>query len=157
MTPYEYLKKKVVSVIKPSSLGGVGFFAVRDIEVGENVFEPWYGEDGLYHITQEELFTLPEDLQKNIRGAFYDRLFSFDENENIAPLKRDYGKLFFPLKNGFHWVYVYPGMFINSGLKNANVDTETTKYGKVIRTIKTGEEILGNYGAEFKSIPKNFI
>ena len=53
MTPLEYLQQKVVAILKPSSVEGVGFFAVRDIEIGESVFEPWMGESGIYSITQE--------------------------------------------------------------------------------------------------------
>jgi len=157
MSVIEYLKKHVNAIIKPSRISGVGFFAVRDIEVGEHIFEPWLGDDGIYSITQEELFTLPEELQENIRGAFYDRQFSFDYNGNIIKEKREYGKIFMPLKKGFHWVYIYPGMFINSGLKRANVDTESNKTITAVRKINKGEELLANYGSDFKSTPKNFI
>jgi hypothetical protein len=47
-------------------------------------------------------------------------------------------------------------MFINSGLSNANVDTEVYD-PYALRDIKKGEELLANYGAKFKFTPKNFI
>lgn len=40
MTAYEYLQKYVVSILKPSHVGGVGYFAVRDIKEGELIFNP---------------------------------------------------------------------------------------------------------------------
>ena len=64
MSPYEYLRNHVVSIIKPSPIGGVGLFAVRDIKEGESLFEVWPNESGIYHITHDELHTLPEDLKK---------------------------------------------------------------------------------------------
>ena len=64
MSVLEYLNNKVTAILKPSSLGGIGFFAVKDIKIGESVFEPWWGESGIYSITQDELFTLPIQLQR---------------------------------------------------------------------------------------------
>ena len=75
MTGYEYLKKNVVSILKPSFMGGIGYFAVRDIKKGELIFNPWYGESGVYSITQDELFTLPEELQKSIYETFDNKLY----------------------------------------------------------------------------------
>ena len=156
MSPIEYLQQKVVSIIKPSSVGGVGLFAVRDIEIGEFVFEPWMGESAIYSITQDELHTLPELLYQNIYETFDNKIGYIDKNNNKCFIEKEYGKLFFPLERGCHWMYVWPKMFINSGLKNANVNTDLIN-GLVIKKIKKGEELLGNYGAKLKTIPKNFI
>jgi SET domain-containing protein len=47
-------------------------------------------------------------------------------------------------------------MFINSGLQDANIDTEI--YNPVaMRDIRKGEELLANYGSKFTFKPKNFI
>ncbi len=155
MTAYEYLQKYVVSILKPSHISGVGYFAVRDIKKGEPIFEPWYGESGIYSITHEELFSLPDELRKSIYETFTNEFFYRDKNGNPYDIKKEYGKIFFPLEKGFHWIYIWP-MFINSGLDNANVDTEI--YNPVaIRDIKKGEELLANYGSKFKFKPKNFI
>lgn len=156
MTAYEYLQKYVVSILKPSHLGGVGYFAVRDIKRGELIFNPWYGESGIYSITQEELHSLPEDLQKSIYETFDNKIYYLDKEGNECKVDKELGKIFILLEKGFHWLYIYPPMFINSGLSNANVDTEL--YNPVaLRNIKKGEELLANYGSKFKFKPKNFI
>ena len=156
MTGYEYLKKYVVSTLKPSFVGGIGYFAVKDIKKGELIFNPWYGESGVYSITQDELFTLPEELQKSIYETFDNKLYYLDKEGKEIKVKKELGKIFFLLEKGFHWLYIYPAMFINSGLGDANVDTEI--YNPIaLRDIKKGEELLANYGAKFKFTPKNFI
>ncbi len=156
MTAYEYLKKHVVSILKPSHVGGVGYFAVRDIKKGELIFNPWYGESGVHSITHEELSSLPEDLQKSIYETFDNKIFYLDKDGNEQMVEKEYGKIFILLEKGYHWLYIYPAMFINSGLQNANVDT--ANYNPVAtRDIKKGEELLANYGSKFKFKPKNFI
>ena len=157
MTALEYLNQKVVGILKPSNLGGVGFFAVRDLEIGEIVFEPWLGDSGIYSITQEELFTLPPILQKNIYETFNNKITYIDDYGNEQYVPKEYGKLFFPLKKGCHWIYTWPKMFMNSGLKNGNVNSNDHTLPMVVKKIKEGDEILGNYGSQFKSKPKNFI
>ena len=156
MLPIEYLNNKVSAILKPSSIEGIGFFAVRDIEIGEFVFEPWSGESGIYSITQDELHTLPDPLCKNIYETFDNKMFYQDKEGTNCQIDKEYGKLFFPLEKGLHWIYVWPRMFINSGLNRANVDTNTLP-GTVIKRIRQGEELLGNYGTQFKTLPKNFI
>jgi SET domain-containing protein len=47
-------------------------------------------------------------------------------------------------------------MYINSGFHNSNVDIKSIN-PIAIRPIKKGEEILGDYGSNFKTPPKNFI
>lgn len=156
MTAYEYLQKYVVSILKPSHIGGVGYFAVRDIKKGDLIFNPWYGESGVYSITHDELFLLPEDLQKSIYETFDNKIYYLDKDGKECKVDKELGKIFILLEKGFHWLYIYPAMFINSDLSNANVDTEL--YNPVaIRDIKKGEELLANYGSKFKFKPKNFI
>lgn len=157
MTAYEYLKEHVVSIIKPSHIGGVGFFAVRDIKKGEEIFTNWNEESGIYYITHSELFLLPDDLQKSIYETFDNKMFYIDKNGVETEIQKEYGKIFFPLERGYHWVYIYPKMFINSGLQNANVNTINYINPIAIRDIKKGEELLANYGSQFKTTPKNFI
>lgn len=156
MTPLEYLQQKVIAILKPSSIEGVGFFAVRDMEIGEFVFEPWEGESGIYSITQEELFTLPNQLQKNIYETFYNKMGYVDDEGIVQYVPKEYGKIFFPLTRGYHWLYIFPKMFMNSGLNNSNVKIHV-RFGVVTKKIKEGEEILGSYGSQFRTIPKNFI
>lgn len=157
MSVLEYLNNKVTAILKPSSLGGIGFFAVKDIKIGESVFEPWWGESGIYSITQDELFTLPIQLQRNLYETFHHKLDYIDRDGNEQSIPKEYGKLFFPLKRGYHWIYLWPKMFMNSGLKNGNVNSNDNIIPIVVKKIKEGDEILGNYGSQFKTIPKNFL
>ena len=157
MTPLAYLQQKVVTILKPSSTEGVGFFAIRDIEIGEPVFEPWWGDSGVYSITQDELFTLPSQLQKNLYETFDNKMGYVDKHGNEQYVPKEYGKIFFPLEQGYHWIYLWPKMFMNSGLNKSNVNSNNNIIPIATRKIKEGEEILGNYGSQFKTKPKNFI
>ena len=157
MIPLEYLQQKVVSILKPSSIEGVGFFAIRNIEIGESVFEPWWGDSGIYSITHDELFTLPNQLQKILYETFDNKIAYVDKNGDEQYVSTEYGKIFCPLEHGYHWIYLWPKMFMNSGLNKSNVDSNSNIIPIATRKIKEGEEILGNYGSQFKITPKNFI
>jgi hypothetical protein len=58
--------------LQPSSIHGIGVFAVRDIPRRKNPFltMPRYAEPGLVRITDSELRTLPPDLSATIRALF---------------------------------------------------------------------------------------
>jgi hypothetical protein len=157
MDVIEYIQKHVVSIIKPSPINGVGFFAIRDINEGEHIFTPWGGESGIYSITQEELFTLPQELQTNIYGIFDNKLFFTNKDGIQQHIEKEYGKLFFPLERGYHWQYIWPKMFMNSGLTNANTICVDSNNSISIKKIKKGEELLAGYGVTHKFKPKNFI
>jgi hypothetical protein len=157
MTPFEYIKNCVVSILKPSRIHGVGFFAIRDIELGESIFDPWFGESGIYHITHDELTHLPEELQQMIIETFDNQMYYIDKKNQEQYVGKEYGKIFFPLEKGYHWIYIWPKTFINSGLDKANVDTINHINPVSKRKIFRGEELLANYGSEFKTTPKNFI
>lgn len=157
MTPIHYLSEKVSCVLNTSSLGGVGFFAVRDIQVGEVMFQPWEGPSGVYFITHEELFTLPDILQKSIFETFSNKISFINKEGYEINIPKEYGKLFFPLEKGYHWIYIWPKMFMNSGLKNGNVNSNDYTLPIVVKKILKGQEILGNYGSQFNFLPKNFL
>lgn len=157
MSPFEYLQNHVVSIIKPSHVSGVGFFAIRDIEEGDSIFEPWFGETGVYSITHEELFKLPEELRMYMYDTFTYTFYYTNENGEEISVIDDYGKILFPLQKGNHWVFTFPKLFINSGLDKSNVDTNGKINPLASRKIKKGEELLGNYGTSFTTKPKNFI
>ena len=157
MSPFEYLQNHVVSIIKPSRISGVGFFAIRDIEEGESVFEPWFGETGVYSITHNELFKLPEELQRYIYETFTNKFYYTDVNGKEVSVIDEYGKILFPLQRGNHWVFIFQKLFINSGLHKFNVDTNGKVNPIATKKIKKGEELLGNYGSTFTTKPKNFI
>ncbi len=157
MTAFEYLNKYVTSILKPSRINGVGFFAIRDIEEGESIFEPWKGESGIYSVTNDELLLLPDELQKNVYETFDNKIYYLDKNGVDKKVGKEYGKIFFPLECGFHWIYIWPKMFINSGLEKSNVDTMNHIIPIATKRIRRGDELLANYGSNFKFKPKNFI
>lgn len=156
MSVVSYLLNNVNCILKPSSIHGVGFFAIRDIEIGEYVFTPWLGDTDIYHITQDELQTLPTELQSNILNTFSNCINYLDTKGIQHSIPKDYTKIFFPLTNSCYWMYAYPRMYINSGFHNSNVDIKSIN-PIAIRPIKKGEEILGDYGSDYKTLPKNFI
>lgn len=157
MEVLEYLSDKVLGILKPSRLGGVGFFAVRDIQIGEVIFQPWLGDSGIYSISLDDLKHLPTPLSKSIYETFHNKLYYTDKEGNEQLVPKEYGKLFFPLEKGYHWIYIWPKMFLNSGLSQGNVNSNDYTLPIVTKFIKEGEEILGNYGSQFKSTPKNFL
>jgi hypothetical protein len=157
MSPFEYLQNHVVSILKPSRISGVGFFAVRDIEEGTQLFTPWYGESGVYSITHDELFQLSDDLQNHLRSIFDNNMLYTNKNGVEEIVEKEYGKIFFILENGYHWQSIWPKMYMNSGLHKANTRCINNNNSITIRKIKKGEELLASYGTQHKFIPKNFI
>lgn len=157
MSPFEYLEKYVVSIIKPSSIGGVGMFAVRDIKEGEPIFEVWPHESGIYSITHDELHKLPEDLKNHIYVTFSNHMVYHNKLGVKTRIQKEYDKIFFPLEFGCHWVYIWPKTWMNSGLNKANTHCVSSNNSVAKRDIKRGEELLAEYGKEFKTIPRNFI
>ena len=70
MTPFEYISNKVYTKLKPSKIQGIGVFAVKDIPMNTNPFEPWDGDTGLYPISEIELLSLPNELYSHIKDIF---------------------------------------------------------------------------------------
>lgn len=157
MTAIEYLLQEVKCILKPSRINGVGFIAVRDIEIGEVMFKPWLEESGIYSITHDELFSLPQELQDNIYETFHHKISYINKEGIEISIPKEYGRIFFPLEKGCHWIYVWPKMFMNSGLDRGNVNSNDYTLPVVIRKIRRGDEVLGNYGSQFRTKPKNFI
>lgn len=138
MSPFEYVKNKVLVKVKPSSYNGVGVFALKDIPSNTPMFEPWEGETGTYELTEQEVNSLPLEIKEHIKDIF---LFhpDFPNNTNVT----------IDLFKNCHWIFTTPYYFVNSGFidgYNMDKDTLTT-----IRDIKKGEEILSNYGRYEKS------
>lgn len=143
MTPFEYISTKVFVRIKPSKIQGVGVFAIRDISEGINPFEVWTGDTGSYPIKESELETLPKELYTHIKDIF---LYSPEFPNNTDT--------YVELTNSCHWIYTTPYYFVNSNLKNFNIDKNSMLTNRLIHN---GEEILGNYGRYERFIEKSFI
>jgi len=146
MNAFDYIKNHVFVKLKPSRIAGVGVFAVKDIPNDTLVFKDWEGETGIYPISQNEINLLDEDLQTHLLDLFqYSNNFPSDTNLYVRLIK------------GFHWIYTNPYLFVNSGLKEkkSNLDKDT---GKSIKFIRSGEELLSNYGRNDRfNLVKNTI
>lgn len=123
-----HLINNIKTEVKPSLIQGVGVFAIRDIEEGEQVFPKWEGETGIYIIPTEVLSEIPKSIID-----LMDRYFINYENE--FKLIR--------LFNGFNFIS-HTISFCNSAYpirENENMNTK----GIALRNIKAGEEILEWY------------
>lgn len=133
MTPYEYIKNYVNVKISPSSIHGVGIFAMRDIEVGEDIFVNWEEESGIYYLTESEINSFNDTIKLH--------LYNMCEHTSL-----DGKSLFkFCLNQHCHWIFKSPLHWVNSNYENMlpNIDKTTLK---CIRKIKEGDELLSKYG-----------
>jgi hypothetical protein len=140
VNPYDYICKHVNVKLLPSKIHGVGVFAIRDIEEGEDLFVNWKGESGEYYITETELNSLNEE----IRSHLY-QMFGF---------KRSKDEWLFQviLNKDCHWIFKTPQHWVNSCSyeQEPNINLDILK---AIKRIKSGEELLSKYGKyeKFKS------
>jgi hypothetical protein len=144
MEAYNYIKNCVFVKLKPSNISGVGLFAMKEIPENTPLFEVWTGESGYYPITQKQLETLDSEVSNHIRDIF---ILSED-----FPNDTD---IYVRLTKGFHWIFIEPYLFINSGYyqKKSNVDKDTMKS---LRLIKKGEELLSNY-ERYEKLVKSLV
>ena len=63
MDVIEYLQHCIKTDIRPSQIHGIGTFALRDIEVGETLFELWEGDTKIYTIEKHEFEKLPNHIK----------------------------------------------------------------------------------------------
>jgi hypothetical protein len=144
MDAYNYIKNCVFVKLKPSNISGVGLFAIKDIPENTLLFEIWQGDSGYYPITQKQLESLDQEVSSHIKDIF---ILSED-----FPNDTD---IYVKLTKGFHWIFIEPYLFINSGFyqKKSNVDKDTMKSSKFI---KNGEELLSNY-ERYEKFKKSLI
>jgi SET domain-containing protein len=124
----KHLSKNIKTKIGVSAIDGVGVFAIRDINAGENVFPIWEGESFMYVIPNEKLSDIPNEVLELL-----DMYFINDEC-------------------GFKIIRLFKGMnflfhgtsYCNSAWPNKK-DTNIDITGFAIRDIKAGEEILEWY------------
>lgn len=123
-----HLSKNIKTKLSPSLIHGLGVFAIRDIEKGENLFPKWEYETGVYIIPNERLNEIPNEVIQLLDMYFI--------NEEC----------------GFKLLRLFKGLnFINHSIsycnsaypnkENINIDTN----GIALRDIKAGEEILEWY------------
>lgn len=140
MLSIDYIKKYVNVKLQPSNINGVGVFALKDINDGEEIFVPWKEKTDIYYITTDDLETLDINVKQHILDMYeYQKI-----NEKwMIPIYLNYG---------CHWIFKTPLHWVNSCANNEtpNIDRE-----KLItnRKIFAGEELLTKYGKfdRFKS------
>lgn len=133
MSVYDYIKNNVNVKISPSKISGVGVFALRDIEIGEDLFVEWKGESCGYEITQSELDT----FEPSVRAHIYD-MFQYNKIDGIWQFK-----VF--LEKDCYWIFKTPTHWINSCSWDSDPNVDLVNL-KSIKTIKAGTELLTKYG-----------
>jgi hypothetical protein len=128
-----HLKHNIKTKVGVSQIHGVGVFAIRDIEKGENVFPIWEWESGIYIIPNNRLEEIPNEVLELL-----DMYFINDEC-------------------GYKIIRLFKGLnFISNAYSfcNSAYDTQLvrniTNDGISIRNILKFEEILEMYTENIK-------
>ena len=131
MNTYDYLSNHIITDIAPSPIHGIGTFALRDLEVGETLFNIWNGDSRIYTLDKDEF----ENLPKYVKGMVFKSYLNRDE----------YPVVWLRLFKDCYWNLANPIVYTNTTEDKGNFDTVTKT---VIKPIKAGEEILGTYKLE---------
>lgn len=123
-----HLSKNVKTKIDVSSIDGVGVFAIRDINEGEQVFPLWTESGGLYYIPNDRLNSIPSEVLNLIDKYF----ITMGGDTKII-------KLF----KGMNFTFDGLG-YCNSAWPNKE-NINISNKGIALRDIKEGEEILEWY------------
>ena len=124
----KHLSTNIKTKIGVSSIHGVGVFAIKDINAGENVFPIWEGESFMYIIPNERLSDIPNAVLELLDMYF---------------INDDLGFKIIRLFKGMNFLF-HGTSFCNSAYpskENTNVDI----MGIALRDISAGEEILEWY------------
>ncbi len=123
-----HLCKNVKTELRVSNVDGIGVFAIRDINEGEQVFPNWNENGGWYYIPNDKLELIPNEVVKLLDKYF----ITLGGDMKII-------KLF----KGMN--FVFDGLsFCNSAYPNKE-NINITNKGIALRDIKAGEEILEWY------------
>jgi len=131
MEVLDYLKNCVKTDIAPSTIHGIGTFALVDIEAGEPIFDLWDGESRVYTISKEEFEELPKHSKRMILKSYENR--------------PDYPVVWFRLFNGCYFNLANPLVYTNTAGREGNFDSVKKI---ALKPIKAGEELLGTYNLE---------
>ena len=131
MSVYDYLSNNIKTYIKPSPIHGIGTFALRDLEIGESIFDVWKGESRIYTMEKSDFENLPKYVRELVLKSYLN--------------KPEYPVMWFRLFNDCYFDLANPIVYTNTAGKDGNFDSVTKK---VIKPIKAGEEILGTYKLE---------
>jgi len=128
MKPFTYLNECLKTDIAPSPTHGIGTFALRDLEVGEDVFIRWGGETKSYIVSEDEFNILPDSSKFLILKSYENR--------------KEYPFIWFRLFKDSYFNLSNPWAYVNTKEEDGNVDSVTKK---IIKPIKQGEELFGTY------------
>jgi|TARA_R110000796_G_scaffold169388_2_gene286246 hypothetical protein len=130
METFKYLNNCIKTDIAPSQIHGIGTFALRDIKIGESLFEKWDGETTNYTLTHSEFEKLPIYVKRIILKSY--------ENK-----RGEYPFVWFKLYADTYFNLANPLAYTNTlGVENANFNTQNKI---AIKNIKVGEELFGTY------------
>ncbi len=131
MTPFDYLNTSIKSYIRPSSMHGVGLFALIDIKKGEVLFPKWKGDTNWYKIKFSEAKKLPKEVLAYILRSYESKIENDDSEIN------------FKLVKDTNFLFTSPLCLLNTKYENGTVDSHS---GISLMDIKKNEELFGNYG-----------
>ena len=123
-----HLKNNIKTKLGVSPIHGVGVFAIRDIEVGEQVFPEWDKQTGVYVIPNNRLNEIPKEVLELLDMYFINDECGYKVIRLIKGLNF--------LANNFS--------YCNSS-HNTDLEHNMTNYGIALKPIKKGEEILEYY------------
>jgi hypothetical protein len=124
----KHLSTNIKTKLGVSSIHGVGVFAIRDINAGENVFPIREGDSFMYIIPNERLPDIPNEVLELLDMYF---------------INEECGFKIIRLFNGMNFLF-HGTSYCNSAWPNEE-DTNIDITGIALRNIKAGEEILEWY------------
>lgn len=123
-----HLTNNIKTKLGVSPIHGVGVFAIRDIQIGEQVFPEWDRETGVYVIPNNRLSEIPKEVLELLDMYFINEECGYKVIRLIKGLNF--------LANNFS--------YCNSAYKTGQ-DHNITNYGIALKPIKKGDEILEYY------------
>lgn len=123
-----HLKNNIKTKLGVSPIHGVGVFALRDINIAEQVFPEWKSETGVYVIPNDRLSEIPKEVLELLDMYF---------------INEECGYKVIRLFKGLNFV-ANNFSYCNSSY-NTDKEPNITNYGVALRPIKKGEEILEYY------------
>ncbi len=124
----EHLSKNIKTKLSVSNIDGVGVFAIKDINKGEQVFPIWEFDSGMYVVPNNRMNDIPSQVQLLLHKYFINGECGF----KILRLYKGLNFLF----HGFSYCNsAYPNK------ENVNIDNN----GFALKDIKAGDEILEWY------------
>lgn len=123
-----HLTYNIKTKLGVSPIGGVGVFAIKDIEAGERVFPSWEFETGIYLIPNNKLHLIPNEVNQLLHEYF---------------INDECGYKLLRLYNGVNFLF-HGFSYCNSAWPDKGNQNMSDR-GIALRDIKAGEEILEWY------------